>query len=76
MRTTGTGASGEIGHLHRFPFDLQAAGFEPNEIQQIVNQFEEPHSIGLHGGEQAFCFRIKLPPKALHQILQRREQQR
>ena len=45
-------AFGEFRDFERLMLDFHAAGFEADEVEQIVDEFEQPHAIGVHGGEQ------------------------
>src|SRR5437016_12355449 len=74
-----TGGAGqtldEFSHIQRLAFDLHNARLESNEIEQVINQLEQPHAIGLHGDEQIPALAIKGGFVAIEQRLQRRQQQ-
>ena len=57
-------------------FDFHAAGFEADEREQIVDELEQPHAVGVHRVEQVARVIVERPVEALHQRFQRREQQR
>ena len=39
----------EFRDLQRFAFDFHPAGFEADEVEQIIDEFEQPHAVGVHG---------------------------
>lgn len=62
----GDGAHGieeaiEVGaEFDDFAADFHAAGFEAYEVEEVIDEFEEAHAIGLHGGEQVMRFVVVL----------------
>ncbi len=66
----------EIRNLQRLAFDFHPAGFEADEVEQIIDEFEQPHAVGVHGEQQIMHAGIDLAGEALEQHFQRRKQQR
>ena len=46
--------------------DFHAAGFEPDQIEQVINQLQQSHAVGMHGPEQFFCVPIQIEPTQQH----------
>ncbi len=72
----GTGeAVDEFRHGDGFRLDLKPPGFEPDQVEQIVDELEQPHAVGLHGQEHIASAGVELGLIFLDERFQRREQQ-
>ena len=50
----------EGAHFHWFALDFHAAGFQPDQVEQIVDQLEQAHAVGVHDGQQIARGGVKL----------------
>ncbi len=55
--------------------DLQPPGFEPDEVEQIIDELEQSHAVGLHGQEHIAPAGVELGLIFLDERFQRRKQQ-
>ena len=67
----------EFGDLERLALDFHAAGFQADQVEQVVDELEQPHAVGVHGHQQLLrVSSIERPAESVEQRFQRREQQR
>jgi len=50
----------ELAHFQAGHVYFHAAGFKPDQIEQVINQFEQPHSVGVHGAQEFFGIAIDI----------------
>src|SRR5207247_11045650 len=50
-------------------------GLQPNKIEQVVDQFEQTHAIGMHRDQQISALLVERTLETIQKRLQRREQQ-
>src|SRR6185369_14352168 len=65
----------ELTNIERFALDLHHAGFQADQVQKIVDEFQEPHAIGLHRDEQILRLVIKRATKSLDKCFQWRQKE-
>src|SRR6185369_8264856 len=66
----------EVGQFQRLAFDFHAAGLQAHEVEQVVDQFEQPHAVGVHCREQTACLRVGDPATLVQERFERRQEQR
>ena len=66
----------ELGDFQRLAFDFHAAGFQADQVEQVVDELEQAHAVGMHGDEQLAGLLVEGAVEAMEQRFQRREQQR
>ena len=45
-------APDELGHFQRLAPDLHPARLQPDQVEQVVDQLEQPHAVGVHRRQQ------------------------
>src|SRR5207248_7360333 len=66
----------EFADFQRLLFDVHPPGLEPDQIEQVVDQFQKPHGVGVHGAQDFARLLVHRAFQSLHQRFQRRQQQR